>query len=68
LQVHPFAPGHFVVGGAWVGRIDAIEHNLTIAFDNGMVVRVRCASGLVSGAPDRVRLAANGLWRNLLGV
>ena len=41
MQVHPFAPGHFVVGGAWVGRIDAIEHNLVIAFDNGMVVRVR---------------------------
>lgn len=37
---HPFAPGHFVVGGAWVGRIDAIEHHVTIAFDNGMVAKV----------------------------
>lgn len=37
---HPFAPGHFVVGGAWVGRIDAIEHHVTIAFDNGMVAKL----------------------------
>lgn len=40
LQAHPFAPGHFVVGGAWVGRVDAIEHHVTIAFDNGMVAKV----------------------------
>ena len=62
-QVHPFAPGHFVVGGAWVGRIDAIEHNLTIAFDNGMVVRVRRFQGLESGlqAVCNRTLCATGL-------
>lgn len=37
---HPFAPGHFVVGGHWVGRIESIGHDVTIAFDDGTVVKV----------------------------
>jgi hypothetical protein len=27
-SVHPFAPGQFVVGGGWVGRIDSIRHDV----------------------------------------
>ncbi len=27
--VHPFAPGQFVVGGGWVGRIDSIRHDVS---------------------------------------
>jgi len=37
---HPFAPGHFVVGGFWVGHIESIRHDVTIAFDDGTVVKV----------------------------
>lgn len=37
---HPFAPGHFVVGGAWVGRVDSIVHDITLAFDDGSIGKV----------------------------
>ena len=29
--VHPFVPGHFVIGGGWVGRISSILHDVRSA-------------------------------------
>ena len=30
--VHPFVPGHFVIGGGWVGRISSILHDVRSAY------------------------------------
>ena len=45
---HPFAPGHFVVGGAWVGRVDSIVHDITLAFDDGSIGKVLIQLGVPS--------------------
>lgn len=29
--LHPFAPGHFVIGGGWVGRLESIRHDVRFA-------------------------------------